>query len=92
MIGGLIKVDNIPAAFTLGEELTKDTFDVHFEKADDTIRGIYPMINREFVSRRLMDYTYINREEDMGIEGLRKSKMSYCPAILFEKFTVRKCM
>jgi hypothetical protein len=85
MIGGIIYIDNTPIAFTLGEELTSDTFDVHFEKADDSIQGAYPMINKEFVSRRLQNYTYVNREEDMGLPGLRKSKMSYYPDILFEK-------
>jgi hypothetical protein len=85
MIGGIIYIDSVPVAFTIGEELAPDTFDVHFEKADDSIQGAYPMINREFVTRKLQNYTYVNREEDMGLPGLRKSKMSYCPDILFEK-------
>jgi hypothetical protein len=85
MIGGIIFVNDSPVAFTLGEELTPDTFDVHFEKADSSIQGAYPMINKEFVSHRLQKYTYINREEDLGLPGLRKSKMSYCPDILYKK-------
>lgn len=89
MIGGLIKIDRLPIAFTLGEPLCKDTFDVHFEKADDSIQGAYTMINREFVSRRLKNFKYINREEDMNLEGLRKAKLSYCPVFLFETGNIK---
>ncbi len=85
MTGGIIYVNHIPSAFTLGEPLTNDTFDVHFEKADDSIDGIYPMINKTFVANELQNYTYVNREEDLGLPGLRKSKMSYVPDILYKK-------
>lgn len=85
MSGALIKIQDTPIAFTLGEPLSKDTFDIHFEKADESIQGAYPMINREFVSRQLQDYTYVNREEDLGLPGLRQSKLSYVPDILYEK-------
>ena len=85
MTGGIIYVNHIPSAFTLGEPLTNDTFDVHFEKADDSIDGIYPMINQSFVTHELQAYTYVNREEDLGLPGLRKSKMSYVPDILYKK-------
>lgn len=85
MIGGLIKIKECPVAFTLGEPLSKDTFDVHFEKADETIQGAYPIINRDFVANSLQSYTYVNREEDLGLPGLRKAKLSYAPDILYEK-------
>ena len=90
MIGGALRVNGQIIAITLGEKLTKDTFVVHFEKAFAKIQGAYPMINREFVRHELSDYTYINREEDMGIEGLRKAKMSYRPEILLDKGIVTK--
>ena len=77
-------------AFTLGEPLTADTFDVHFEKAYADIQGAYAMINREFVRRELSAFTYVNREEDMGEEGLRKAKLSYRPEILLEKGIIKR--
>lgn len=88
--GGLIKIQDTPIAFTLGEPLSQDTFDIHFEKADENIQGAYPMINREFVSRHLQEYTYVNREEDLGLPGLRQSKLSYVPDILYEKGIVKE--
>ena len=90
MIGGLIRAEGKVVAFTLGERLTEDTFDVHFEKAYADVQGAYAMINREFVRRELSDYTYINREEDMGIPGLRQAKLSYQPDSLVEKGIVTK--
>ena len=84
MMGGLIRIGDKPIAFTIGEPLCHNTYDIHFEKADDSIPGAYQMINREFVARKLLGYEYINREEDLGIEGLRKSKLSYYPDILYE--------
>ncbi len=83
--GGLIRVDGKAAAFTVGEPLNQDTFVLHFEKAFSHIQGAYPMINREYAARRLSGYRYINREEDMGLEGLRRAKLSYQPAFLVEK-------
>lgn len=84
--GALIRVDGKAIAFTIGEELTKDTFVVHFEKAYADIQGAYTMINREFVQRELLGtYTYVNREEDLGIPGLRHAKTSYQPVRLIEK-------
>lgn len=86
--GALIRVNDKVIAFTLGEPLTEDTYVVHFEKAYADIQGAYPMINREFVRRDLRKYKYINREEDMGIPGLRHAKTSYQPIRLVEKGTV----
>lgn len=88
LIGGALRVDGKIIAFTLGEPVTKDTFVVHFEKAYAEIQGAYPMINQQFVTNELQEFTYINREEDLGVEGLRKAKLSYGPDILLEKGTV----
>ncbi len=88
LIGGLIRCDGQVAALTLGERLNSNTFVVHFEKALPGYEGAYPVINNQFASHELREYEYINREEDLGIEGLRKAKLSYHPAILLEKFTL----
>lgn len=84
--GGAILIDNKVVAFTFGEKLNSDTAVIHVEKADPTIRGIYVAINQNFVENAWADMIYINREEDMGIEGLRKAKNSYRPIKMIEKF------
>lgn len=89
-VGGMIKIDNETVAYTFGEELSEDTFCVHVEKAFSDVRGAYPIVNREFVRNELQQYKYVDREEDMGIEGLRKAKLSYHPAILPESFSAEK--
>jgi len=86
LTGGLLRLNGKVIAYTLGEALTEDTFLIHFEKAFADIQGAYPMINQQFVSSCLQDYKFVNREEDMGDEGLRKAKLSYYPEILLEKF------
>ncbi|NDV84872.1 DUF2156 domain-containing protein [Bacteroides sp. 51] len=85
LTGGLLRVDGKIAAFTFGMPISHDTFGVHVEKADINIDGAYTMINYEFANHIPEQYTYINREEDLGIEGLRKAKLSYHPAIILEK-------
>ena len=88
--GGLIRINGSVAAFTIGDRLNGDTYDVHFEKAYAGIQGAYAMINREFarwVREHHPDIKYLNREEDMGVEGLRKAKESYYPDLLLEKYT-----
>ena len=87
LIGGLLRLDGRVVAYTLGEPINSDTFVVHFEKAFSEVRGAYPMINNQFVENCAAAYRYINREEDMGIEGLRKAKLSYQPALLLVKYT-----
>lgn len=84
--GGLIRANGEIVAYTMGERLNDNTFCTHFEKAFASVRGAYPMINREFARNTLNDYDFINREEDMGIEGLRKAKLSYCPVTLIKKY------
>lgn len=73
-------------AYSYGESINADTFCVHVEKADTEVRGAYQMINREFVRTYCTDYTYVNREDDAGDEGLRRAKLSYCPTELGKKF------
>lgn len=84
----LLEKGNI-IAMTLGSALSDDTFDVHFEKAIDTYMGAYAVINREFARYLKEKYPrlqWLNREDDMGLEGLRKAKLSYCPDRLIEKY------
>lgn len=88
--GGLLRVDGEVVAFTFGEELNAETFVTHFEKAFSNIRGAYPMINMLFAKNTLTDYKFVNREDDVGSEGLRKAKLSYHPEILLEKYTAVK--
>ncbi|MBR6696642.1 MAG: DUF2156 domain-containing protein [Lachnospiraceae bacterium] len=89
LVGGLIRVNGAVKAFTFGEALNDEVFVTHVEKADATIRGLYPMINHEFAVNELSSYQYVNREEDMGIEGLRKAKQSYGPVLMWEKYEVK---
>lgn len=84
--GGAIRLDGRIVAFTFGEQLNADTAVIHVEKADPEVRGAYPAINQGFVEHEWSHMTYINREEDMGLEGLRKAKESYKPVKLVEKF------
>jgi hypothetical protein len=91
-VGGIIRVGGDIQAYTFGEPANNcenDMFVVHVEKAFTRVQGTYAAINREFVSRFCSDYRYINREEDMGADNLRKAKESYCPAFLVEKYKVR---
>ena len=88
--GGLIRVYGEVVAFTMGDMLSSDTFDVHFEKAYGELQGAYAMINREFarwVRERHPEVRYLNREDDMGVEGLRKAKESYYPDLMVEKYS-----
>lgn len=86
MFGGLLRVDGRVVAFTIGERLNSNTVVVHFEKAFADMQGAYPTINNEFVINMAADYKYVNREEDLGIDGLRRAKLSYHPEILLEKY------
>ena len=82
MKGGMILVDGNIIAYTLGSETNKETFVVQIEKALTEYSGAYQVINNLFAKNNLVDYKYINREEDLGIEGLRKAKLSYNPVII----------
>lgn len=86
MEGGVLRVGGEVVAFTLGEQGCEDTFVVHIEKARADIDGAYTMINQQFVQHALLGkYKYVNREDDVGAEGLRKAKLSYHPAFMVDK-------
>ena len=84
--GLLLRTEGKIVAFAVGCPLCDDTYLVLFEKGDSEVNGSYAMINREFVSQIAAGYTYINRAEDLGVEGLRKAKMSYNPEFLQKVF------
>ena len=74
---------------TMGSRLTHDTFDVQFEKALDAYDGAYPAVNWHFaryLREKYPDLQWLNREDDMGLEGLRQAKLSYYPDRLVEKY------
>lgn len=86
--GGLIRVDGKVQAVTIGEKINSDTLCTHIEKANAEIDGSFAAINCEFAKRNAADVKYINREEDLGIEGLRKAKLSYYPEYILKKYSV----
>ncbi len=88
MEGLLLRVDDQPVAMTMGSRLNDNTFDVHFEKALDIADGAYAAINNGFaryLKEKYPDVLFLNREDDMGLEGLRKAKLSYNPHHMIDK-------
>ncbi len=88
--GILVCVDHNLTAFTVGEIIDEQMAIVHFEKADISYKGIYSVINQLFCSQYLSDVKYVNRQEDAGVEGLRKAKRSYKPDLMVEKYRAKK--
>ena len=86
-IGG-IYIDGRLEAFTFADMLKEDMVCVHIEKANPEIRGLYPAINKIFLCEEYPDVKFVNREDDLGLENLRKAKMSYNPIELIEKYTL----
>jgi len=86
--GGAILINSVVEAFSLGEPLNQDTAVIHIEKANPDILGLYAAINRLFCLNAWSNLTYINREQDMGVEGLRKAKESYYPHHMVNKYTL----
>lgn len=87
--GGVLIHDGNILGFSIGELCCSDCFDVHFEKADIEINGAYPMVCREMVKLAMARHPgveYINREDDVNIESLRRSKQSYKPEYLLNKY------
>ena len=87
-VGAIINVDDKPQAFTFGERLNKDTAVIHIEKINSEIDGLGEFINKEFCRQNFKDIIYINREQDLGIEGLRKAKKSYLPQKFINKYNI----
>ena len=86
--GGILWLDERIIAFTLGAQSAEDMFVIQIEKADHTVPGAYPMINQQFAAHVCTGVQYINREDDLGLEGLRKAKLSYDPVFLTKKYRV----
>ncbi len=87
MRAGCILINGQVEAFTYGEPIRKDLAVIHIEKANHEMRGLYTAINQEFCKNEWQDVEFINREEDMGIPGLRQAKLSYNPVMLVEKYS-----
>ena len=90
LVGGVLRVDGQVVAFTYGSPLSDKLFCTHIEKADADYEGAFQMINRCFAQMlRQMGFQQVNREEDMGIAGLRRAKQSYYPVLMQEKMSLR---
>ena len=85
--GGVLYINGIPAAMTLASPLSDSVMDVIYEKSygDFERNGAYAVINQQF-AKTCKGFLYLNREEDMGVEMLRKAKLSYKPTIILERF------
>ena len=88
--GGALFVDGNLCAMSFGERLTDDTALIQIELADESYRGAYQAINKLFCENEWYDCKFVNREEDMGIEGLKKAKESYQPVFLVEKYLIEE--
>jgi GNAT superfamily N-acetyltransferase len=83
--GLVLYADGEPVAFSYGTPITQQTFCTHIEKHDANVQGAAVMINRLMAQSLEEEYEFVNREDDLGLEGLRFAKMSYHPTLLLEK-------
>lgn len=88
MTGGMIEIDGRVEAATLGEPLNPTTFVVHMEKANGRFTGLYQAINQLFCVHEAQSYEYVNREQDLGLPGLRLAKESYHPCAMIKKYAL----
>jgi hypothetical protein len=88
--GGMVEIGGKVEAVTLGEALNPETFVVHVEKANGRNVGIYQTVNQLFCADKAAPYSFVNREQDLGVEGLRKAKESYHPCAMVMKYTVER--
>ncbi len=86
--GGAILINGKVEAFTLGDPLNRETIVIHIEKANPAYDGLYPTINQAFLKHEGAGFAYVNREQDLGEEGLRKAKESYFPVQMVNKYTL----
>lgn len=84
--GGAVRLESEIIAFSFGEVMSQKMAVVHIEKANPLIAGAYQIINRELLANEFSAVELINREEDLGIEGLRRAKKSYNPIKMVEKY------
>ena len=89
LLGGAIRVDGRMIAYTVAEPLDPSMLVIHFEKGHTGFKGVYQAINQMFLEHQGKDYQWVNREQDLGDEGLRQAKMGYHPARFMKKFAVR---
>jgi hypothetical protein len=89
LCGAIYDVDGVPSAFVIGEPLVeKLSYVIHFEKADTSYKGIYQFINKAFAQVLPKKYVYVNREQDLGDEGLRQAKLTYRPCSFVKKYRI----
>jgi hypothetical protein len=86
--GGILCSDKNCVGYTLGEMLNDDTLVIHIEKAHIEYEGSYQAINNMFLKDCCEKASYVNREQDLGIPGLRKSKESYKPHHMVKKYMI----
>ncbi len=86
--GGVLKVGDDLAAYTLAEALTPDSLVIHFEKGNPEYKGVYQAINQMFLDAAGNNFSMVNREQDLGDTGLRKAKESYHPTDYLRKYRI----
>lgn len=88
LTGGALLVDQEMVAYTIAEQLSQDTIVIHFEKGNPDYKGAYQAINQMFLEHTGKQFDFVNREQDLGDEGLRKAKLSYHPVDFIKKYRV----
>jgi hypothetical protein len=88
-VGGIIRIDNKIEGYTMGCPINRNHFDILFENANKTYNGIFQVLEQELITQQIYDYKYINREEDLGISGIRFAKMGLHPDMLLMKYSTK---
>ena len=89
--GGAIIVEGMIRAVAISERLNNNTMVMHILKADPNVAGLYQVMMNDFLAREGKGFEFVNLEQDLGVEGLRKSKLSYHPVEMIRKYTLTKC-